>query len=55
MVGDRLDNDILPANSLGMRTVRILQGFGSLQHPLTLLETPDHEIRSLSELLTLFG
>jgi len=55
MVGDRLDNDILPANSLGMRTVRVLQGFGSLQKPLTPMETPDHEIRSLSELLTLFG
>lgn len=55
MIGDRLDNDILPANSLGMRTVRVLQGFGSLQKPLTPMETPDHEIRSLSELLALFG
>ncbi len=27
-VGDRCENDILPANFLGMRTVRILTGFG---------------------------
>ncbi|HFU4026036.1 TPA: HAD family hydrolase [Streptococcus suis] len=27
-VGDRYENDILPAKSLGMRTVRILTGFG---------------------------
>lgn len=27
-VGDRYDNDILPAKSLGMHTVRILTGFG---------------------------
>lgn len=54
MVGDRLDNDILPAKSLGMHTVRILQGFGSLQQPLTPVENPDHEIRRLSELLALF-
>lgn len=27
-IGDRVDNDIIPAKKLGMRTVRILQGMG---------------------------
>lgn len=27
-VGDRVDNDMIPAKQLGMQTVRILQGFG---------------------------
>ena len=30
MIGDRIDNDILPAKSLGMKTVWIKQGFGAL-------------------------
>ena len=54
MVGDRLDNDILPAKALGMHTVWIKQGFGKFQHPLSALEKPDYEIHSLSELLHLF-
>ena len=54
MVGDRLDNDILPAKTLGMHTVRIRQGFGMLQNPLSEMETPDDEIQTLTELLHLF-
>jgi len=54
MVGDRLDNDVLPAKSLGMHTVWIRQGFGRLQTPESEAEAPDHEIDSLSELLNLF-
>ncbi|MBP3646235.1 MAG: HAD family hydrolase [Clostridia bacterium] len=54
MVGDRLDNDILPAKMLGMHTVRILQGFGVLQKPLSELEKPDYVIHTLSELIQLF-
>lgn len=54
MVGDRLDNDILPAKSLGMHTVRILQGFGAFQIPLSEFERPDYEVRALSELPHLF-
>ena len=33
MVGDRLDNDIAPANLLGMTTFRVMRGFGSLAVP----------------------
>lgn len=35
MVGDRLDNDIVPANKIGMKTVWIKQGLGGLATPMT--------------------
>ena len=38
MVGDRLDNDIIPANKIGMTTVWIKQGFGSYAEPKTVEE-----------------
>ena len=51
MIGDRLDNDILPAKSLGMKTVWIKQGFGALQEPLSQSEKADYTVNNLSELL----
>ena len=54
MVGDRLDNDIRPANELGFRTVRILQGPGRLQQPREDGETPDATVADLDELAALF-
>ncbi len=54
MIGDRLDNDILPAKALGIKTIWIKQGFGVLQKPLSKSEEPDHSINNLSELLEIF-
>ena len=54
MIGDRLDNDVAPAKALGMKTVRVRQGFGVLQSPRSEADTPDFEIGSLSELPALF-
>lgn len=54
MIGDRLDNDIIPAKAAGMKTVWIRRGFGRLQEPLTAEETPDCCIGSLTELLKIF-
>ena len=54
MIGDRLDNDILPAKSLGMKTVWIKQGFGALQKPLSKSEEPDYTINNLTEPLKIF-
>ena len=51
MIGDRLDNDILPAKALGMKTVWIKRGFGALQKPLSKSEEPDYTINKLSQLL----
>ena len=50
MVGDRLDNDIAPANRLGMHSVRLLRGLGALHEPQCADERPEHTIRTLSEL-----
>jgi HAD superfamily hydrolase (TIGR01662 family) len=54
MIGDRLDNDILPAKALGMKTVWIKQGFGALQKPLSKSEEADYTINNLAELLKIF-
>lgn len=50
MVGDRLDNDIAPANRIGMQTVRLLRGLGAYHAPQCADEVPTHTIRTLSEL-----
>lgn len=51
MIGDRLDNDILPAKSLGMKTIWIKQGFGKYQKIRNDSYKPDAVIESLSEIL----
>lgn len=51
MVGDRLDNDIFPAKTIGMKTIWIKQGFGGMQNPKTDEYFPDAEITNLNELL----
>ena len=38
MVGDRMDNDIAPANRLGMHTVRLLRGLGAYHNPQSVDE-----------------
>ncbi|MBQ9551620.1 MAG: HAD family hydrolase [Clostridia bacterium] len=47
MVGDRLDNDILPAKQLGMKTVWVRQGFARYQPNSDM---PDHTIQTLEEI-----
>jgi putative hydrolase of the HAD superfamily len=49
MVGDRLDNDIRPANALGMHTIWVKQGFNGLAEPQTEEETPDYTVQNLTE------
>lgn len=50
MVGDRLDNDIIPANKIGMKTVWIKQGFGKYQVPVIQQEKANYSISNLNEL-----
>ena len=54
MIGDRIDNDIVPAKALGWITVRILQGSHKLQKPMNENETANFTIYSLMELLDIF-
>ena len=53
MVGDRLDNDIAPANLLGMTTFRVMRGFGSLAVPAKPEEIPDFTVNDLDALCEL--
>jgi len=50
MIGDRLDNDILPAKALGMKTIWIKQGVGGQQLPISEEYEPDFQIDSLDAL-----
>ncbi|MCM1533851.1 MAG: HAD family hydrolase [Corallococcus sp.] len=52
MIGDRVDNDIIPAKSLGMRTVWIKQGFGRFWKISDESERADVTVERISELLT---
>ncbi len=54
MIGDRLDNDIVPAKKVGMKTVWIKQGLGGLASAIHKNEQADYEIENLSELLNIF-
>ncbi len=53
MVGDRIDNDIIPANKIGMTTVWIKQGFGRYAELKEIEEHPDYTINNLNDLLNL--
>jgi HAD superfamily hydrolase (TIGR01549 family) len=50
MVGDRLDIDILPANELGMKTIRTMDSLYKIQRPLNKKEMPLLTINSIIEL-----
>jgi HAD superfamily hydrolase (TIGR01549 family) len=53
MVGDRLDNDVGPAKSVGMMTVRVRRGLMVYQTPITQTEIPDYQILTLKDLLSI--
>ena len=53
MIGDRIDNDIVPAKKLGMKTIWIKQGFGRFWKLSGEEEIPDCEVSCLTDLLDL--
>ena len=53
MVGDRMDNDMAPANRLGMHSVRLKRGLGAYHEPQSDDEVPEYTISMLAELLDL--
>lgn len=50
MVGDRIDNDIAPANMLGMRTILFRTGRHIAQQPRSVNELPNFEVTNVDEL-----
>lgn len=54
MIGDRIDNDIVPAKKMNMKTVWVKQGFGKFWNLSGSDETPDFEVDNLTELLEKF-
>ena len=50
MVGDRLDNDIIPAKAIGMKTVWVKNGLAQYQDAELGEGVADYQIGSLSEL-----
>ncbi len=54
MVGDRLDNDIIPAKKLGMKTIWVRQGYAIYQSIDDESKRPDYIVDSINELKGLF-
>lgn len=50
MIGDRIDNDIVPANLLGMHTIWMRQGFGRYWNITQELEKADYTVDNLMEI-----
>lgn len=50
MIGDRIDNDIVPANLLGMNTIWIKQGFGQYWNVTQEIERANYTVNNLTEL-----
>ena len=53
MIGDRIDNDIVPAKQLGMKTIWVKQGFGSLWNITEESEKADLEVNNRSDIVNL--
>lgn len=51
MVGDRLDMDIIPANMVGMKTIRFTGSIFRYQESKTAYGKPDYNIGKLKEIL----
>lgn len=50
MVGDRLDNDLIPAKKIGMRTIWVKQGYSGLAEVENSKDFVDIEIKSINEI-----
>jgi HAD superfamily hydrolase (TIGR01549 family) len=55
MVGDRIDNDVRPAKSIGMGTIHVRQGTSGKQRPREASETPDVSVDTLAEVAPVIG
>lgn len=53
MVGDRIDNDIIPAKQMGMKTIWIKQGFGKYWKISSDEEKADYSVDTLTEIVSI--
>lgn len=53
MIGDRLDNDIVPAKQLGMKTIWVRQGFAKFQSVKNENEKPNYVIENIGEIINI--
>lgn len=53
MIGDRIDNDIVPAKQMGMKTIWIKRGFGQYWNMKQEMEKPDFVVNNLTEICNL--
>lgn len=51
MIGDRVDNDIVPAKKMGMKTIWIKQGFGKYWQIRGEYEQADCVVNNLNEII----
>jgi putative hydrolase of the HAD superfamily len=54
MVGDRLDNDIIPSIEVGLHAVWIRKGFGGMGDLDLLAKKPDQVIDDIRQLIPLY-
>lgn len=50
MIGDRVDNDIIPAKLIGMHTIWVKQGFGQYWNITQEIEKADYTVHRLMEI-----
>ncbi|MFL2665039.1 MAG: HAD family hydrolase [Dehalococcoidia bacterium] len=50
MIGDRIDNDIVPAKKLGMKTIRLITGRYKIQNPRNNSEEADFNITNINQI-----
>lgn len=50
MIGDRIDNDIIPAKALGIHTIWVKQGFGKYWTITDNMERAEYVVNNLAEL-----
>lgn len=55
MIGNRIDNDIVPAKKMGMKSVWIKRGFGKYWQIRGEEEKADYGVHDLKEILLLFA
>ena len=55
MIGDRVDNDIVPAKKLGMNTIWIKRGFGQYWHSTDETEKADYTVDDIMQICDILG